>query len=897
VQIEGFISARQKVGHLWGIMVGFSHLLDCSGVFISLIQLNVWQSDVWTSAQLWLLAVLGILVLVPLVVRILAVQRSRQLQNANRQLEAEIAERKRSEAALKESEEKLRQLTGTIREVFWMTNRDGSNVLYISPAYEQIFGRSPEYLYQNPLSWIDPVIPEDKERVIAFWSTLPRDSFELEYQIERPDGTRRWIWDRGSAIYDEQGNLYRLGGIIEDITEQKTLEASLRQREQEFRTLAENSPDIIARLDRNLCHTYVNPAIEQATGLSPESFIGKSHLDLGIPEDLATNWQAKIKHVLATGEEQCLAFGYETPTGYRYYQSRVVPEFASNGSVSSVLCITSDITQLKQAEAVLQEAKEKLTTKVEERTAELQQIVALLRQEIKERQQAEAVLQQQTERERLLALMTQRIRQSLELDAILNTTVAEVRQLLRTDRVVIYKFLENDWQGEVIVEDVASPWKSVLGDISRDNCFPNRVADYYEAGYIRAINDVTRANLDGCHVEFLQRLQVKAHLIVPIVIGPQLWGLLIAHECRHTRVWQPWEMEFLQQLANQVAIAIQQADLLIQTRQQAEQLQQTLKELQRTQFQLIQSEKMSSLGQLVAGVAHEINNPVNFVYGNLAYIRQYAHDLTELLQLYQTEYPQPTPQLKQALAEKDLSFLLADFPKIVASMQVGSDRIREIIKALRNFSRLDESEVKTVDIHQGIDSTLMILQHRLKAGPNHSEIEIQKDYGQLPLVQCYPGQLNQVFMNILSNAIDALEEPRQKWCELEKNNELDSSEVKSELVYDELEPVQLKGNNDVRSRIIIQTKYKKKGTVVICIADNGSGIPEEIQQRIFDPFFTTKPVGKGTGMGLAISYRIIAEKHQGQLRCKTSPGQGTEFIIEIPVHQDIYAAVKKQAAR
>jgi PAS domain S-box-containing protein len=811
------------------------------------------------------------------------VQRSKQLQDANRQLEAEIAERKRSEAALKESEEKFRQLTGTIREVFWMTNRDGSAVLYISPAYEQIFGRSPEYLYENPLSWVDPVIPEDKERVIAFWSTLPRDSFELEYQIETPDGTRRWIWDRGSAIYDENGTLYRLGGIIEDITEQKTLEASLRQREQEFRTLAENSPDIIARLDQKLCHTYVNPAIEQATGLPSESFIGKKLLELGISEELSADWEAKLRNVLATGHEECIAFGYATPSDYRYYRSRLVPEFESNGSVNSVLCITSDITQLKQAEAVLQDAKEKLTTKVEERTAELQQIVALLRQEIKERQQAEAVLQQQTERERLLGLMSQRIRQSLEIDAILNTTVAEVRQLLKTDRVVIYKFLEDDWQGEVIVEDVAAPWNSVLGDISRDNCFPNRVADYYEAGYIRAISDITRANLDSCHVEFLQRLQVKAHLIVPVVIGSQLWGLLIAHECHHVRIWQPWEMEFLQQLANQVAIAIQQADLLIQTRQQAEQLQQTLQELQRTQFQLIQSEKMSSLGQLVAGVAHEINNPVNFVYGNLAYIRQYAHDLTELLQLYQTEYPQPTPQLKQALAEKDLSFLLTDFPKILASMQVGSDRIREIIKALRNFSRLDESDVKTVDIHQGIDSTLMILQHRLKAGPNHSEIEVNKDYGELPTVQCYPGQLNQVFMNILSNAIDALEEPRHTWSALEKSNEL------------EHEPLDVSKCPTCtgRSKIQIQTKYKKKpGTIIIRITDNGPGIPHEIQKRIFDPFFTTKPVGKGTGMGLAISYRIIAEKHQGQLRCNTTPGQGTEFIIEIPVQQDIYAKPK-----
>jgi signal transduction histidine kinase len=323
-----------------------------------------------------------------------------------------------------------------------------------------------------------------------------------------------------------------------------------------------------------------------------------------------------------------------------------------------------------------------------------------------------------------------------------------------------------------------------------------------------------------------------------------------------------------------MAIAIQQADLLTQTRQQADQLQQAFLELQRTQLQLIQSEKMSSLGQLVAGVAHEINNPVNFVYGNLRYIQQYAQDLTELLQLYQAEYPNPTAQLKQALAEKDLSFVITDFPKILTSMQVGSDRIREIIKALRNFSRLDESDVKTVDIHQGIDSTLMILQHRLKAGPNHTPIEVVKAYGDLPPVQCYPGQINQVFMNVLSNAIDALEEQRQEWSDLDFDLEI------ADVI--DLEP-SLPGG-----KIEIQTEYIKPSTIRIRIADNGPGIPSDVQQRIFDPFFTTKPVGKGTGMGLAISYRIVVEKHQGQLTCNTAAGQGTEFVIEIPAEQGAY---------
>ncbi|WP_375471978.1 ATP-binding protein [uncultured Nostoc sp.] len=294
-------------------------------------------------------------------------------------------------------------------------------------------------------------------------------------------------------------------------------------------------------------------------------------------------------------------------------------------------------------------------------------------------------------------------------------------------------------------------------------------------------------------------------------------------------------------------------------------LKNTLEELQRSQSQVIQSEKMSSLGQLVAGVAHEINNPVNFIHGNLAHVQEYTQDLLALMQLYQQYHPYPVAEIQTVAEEIDLEFLQSDLPKLLSSMKVGTDRIRQIVLSLRNFSRIDEAEFKRVDIHEGIDSTLMILQHRLKGKPEQPEIEVIKDYGTVPPVECYAGQLNQVFMNILVNAIDALEENNTK------------------RTYQEIE------NN--RSQIKIRTSVVNSTWLQVAIADNGVGISKEFQQRIFDPFFTTKPIGKGTGMGMSISYQIVTEKHGGKLECFSTPGKGTEFIIQIPLQLKVHGVV------
>lgn len=349
--------------------------------------------------------------------------------------------------------------------------------------------------------------------------------------------------------------------------------------------------------------------------------------------------------------------------------------------------------------------------------------------------------------------------------------------------------------------------------------------------------------------------------------------------------------------------------------QKALKLEQVVRELQQTQVQLMQAEKMSSLGRMIAGVAHEINNPVNFIYGNLECAKEYIQQLLGLLNLYQHTYANPTVQIANQIEAIDLEFLKADLPKLLTSMKVGAERISQTVLLLRNFSHLNEAQLKLADIHEGIDSTLLILQKRLEATARRPAVQVIKEYGNLPKVTCYASQLNQVFMNILANAVDALEQRHGQWgmsngeervCINRKNKQ----EVSTLYPYPYPENFQFPISNSqfptptirIRTEVIkgvsVDTKARSvrgepcdsSDRLVIRITDNGSGMTETVHQRLFDPFFTTKPVGSGTGLGLAISYQIVVEKHKGQLLANSEMGKGSEFVIEIPVRQSDFSS-------
>lgn len=501
------------------------------------------------------------------------------------------------------------------------------------------------------------------------------------------------------------------------------------------------------------------------------------------------------------------------------------------------------VNRLQASFAALEAANTNLETRVQQRTAELE----------------------------LTHQIASQIRNSLEVETILATAVERIQQLLQIDRCTFGWYLPTasipGW--EVTTEARRPDVSTVVGTYPIEAVGPLSTALVSQE--VIRIDDVAEMP-EPILRELLLSLDCVSFLALPLTTQSGKIGAVVCSHTTDLRPWQDEEVALVTGVINQLAIALNQAELYHQAREnalqaqtQAQELSEALQNLTQAQAQLVQTEKMSSLGQLVAGVAHEINNPVNFIYGNVSHAQEYAQDLLNLVDLYQVTYPTASPEIEDEITAIDLEFLKTDLTKLLNSMKLDADRIREIVTSLRTFSRLDEAEFKAVDIHEGIESTLMILHNRLKAKPEHPAIEVIKQYAELPKIECFPGQLNQVFMNLLTNAIDALEETSQ-------------GRTFADMAA-------------TPSQIKIRTEVLQNNWIAIHISDNGAGIPPAVLDRLFDPFFTTKTVGKGTGLGLSISHQIITEKHKGHLRCQSVLGQWTEFTVEIPIRQAAAIAV------
>lgn len=763
-------------------------------------------------------------------------ERTIALKASNEQLVTEIAERNQIEQKLRAAKDQLQVALDAVPGIVsWI----GSDLCYlgVNRHLADMYGLPPDAFIGQDIGFLHSSL-EFKTFVKAFFDSPVNDA--LQEISALVNGVTRYYLITMQK-YDQDRAAFAVGI---DITDRYQATEALRKAESKYRSIFENAVEGIFQTTPEGQYLSANPSLARMYGYDSPAELMASLTSIQQQLYVDPRRRSEFVHLLhkhdAVSNFESQVYRKDGSLIWISENARTVRD--SNGKVLYYEGTVEDITERKQVEETLQRINEQLESRVEERTAALRELNRRLVVEIGERQRVEVALRNsEIELRALFAAMTDIIHvfdsQGRYLKVIATNSELlykpEVERVGKTVYEVLPLKLANLFLSHI--QQALKTGKTVTLEYS----LPISNANSENAPELPGDSNSEDSNLDTQERWFTANVS-------PLLDNSVIW---VARDITQRK---------------QSEEALRQSE--IKERERSQQLAQTLKELQQTQTQLVQSEKMSSLGQLVAGVAHEINNPVNFIYGNLAYATRYTQGLLELLQLYQEVTPNPDPTLAAKMEAIDLNFIMADLPRLMASMRVGAERIREIVRSLQSFSRIDEADLKFVDIHEGIDSTLMILRHRLKAEGNCPAVELIKEYGQLPPVKCYAGQLNQVFMNILSNAIDALESKYRN-----QNGKVGHN------------PTPPTPHSPLPTPWIkIRTEALAPDRIVISISDNGPGMSKAIQQQVFDPFFTTKEVGKGTGLGMSISHQIVVERHGGRIYCFSEPEQGAEFVIELP---------------